>query len=167
MNLKVQLLYRILFIAIICLTASAFYVLYQTDKQAISEANFTVNRIEQQMRSQLLKMFSRHDFSSAFPNTDLWPDINSLSGSCIQFLSKSQHRQRSLCNQTVAEEQSWPIWFDSLYQSIFSPSFEITKNISFNAMTYGTVLVTLNKHLETARAWTNLQEVIGVTMPIS
>ena len=162
MNLKVQLLYRILFIAIICLTASAFYVLYQTDKQAISEANFTVNRIEQQMRSQLLKMFSRHDFSSAFPNTDLWPDINSLSGSCIQFLSKSQHRQRSLCNQSVAEEQSWPIWFDSLYQSIFSPDFEITKNISFNAMTYGTVLVTLNKHLETARAWNNLQAVIGV-----
>lgn len=162
MNLKVQLLYRILLIAIICLTASASYVLYQTDKQAIFEANFTINRIEQQMRAQLLQMFTRHDFSSAFPNTELWPDINSLSGSCIQFLSKSQHRQRSLCNQTMTEEQSWPIWFDSLYQTVFSPDFEIKKNISFNAVTYGAILVTLNKHLETARAWNNLRAVIGV-----
>ncbi|NQY26583.1 MAG: sensor histidine kinase [Piscirickettsiaceae bacterium] len=162
MNLKVQLLYRLLLIAIICLTASAFYVLYQTDKQAISEANFTINSIEQQMRTQLLTMFSRYDFSSSFPNTEHWSDSNNLSGSCIQFSSKSRHRERSLCKKIIIKDPSWPIWFDTLYQQLFSPNFEIKKNISFNAVSYGVILVTLNSQLETARAWNNLRAVIDV-----
>lgn len=162
MNLKKQLFFRILFIAVICLTASAFYVLYQTDQQAISEANFTAARIEKQVNSQLLQMFTRHELSSVFPNTELWPDINSVSGSCIQFLSRSENRRRNLCQQITEAERTWPVWFGSLYQRLFSPNFEVKKNISFNIMTYGSILVTLNTRIETARAWNNLRAVIGV-----
>ncbi|RLA00164.1 MAG: sensor histidine kinase [Gammaproteobacteria bacterium] len=162
MNLKVQLLYRILFIAIICLMTSASYVLYQTDKQAMSEANFTAQLIEKQVRGQLLTMFSHNDFSSTFPNTELWPDINGVSGSCIQFLSRSEKRRRNLCNQTVESERTWPGWFGTLYQQFFSPDFEVKKDISFNAMAYGSILVTLNTRIETARAWNNLRSIIGV-----
>lgn len=162
MNLKKQLFFRILFIAVICLTASAFYVLYQTDQQAISEANFTASRIEKQVNSQLLQMFTRHDLSSVFPNTELWPDINSVSGSCIQFLSRSENRRRNLCQQITEAERTWPIWFGTLYQRFFSPDFEVKKNISFNIMTYGSILVTLNTRIETARAWNNLRAVLGV-----
>jgi two-component system, NarL family, sensor histidine kinase UhpB len=162
MNLKIQLFYRILLIAVFCLTASAFYVLHQTDKQAMSEASSAAHRIEKQMKDQLLQMFTRNDFSSTFPNTELWPDINSFSGSCIQFLSNSQNRQRSLCEQAIEEERTWPIWFGTLYQQFFNPAFEVKKDISFNAVTYGSILVTLNTHFETARAWNNLQAVIGV-----
>ncbi len=162
MNLKKQLFFRILFIAVICLAASAFYVLYQTDQQAISEANFTADRIEKQVNSQLLQMFTRHDLSRTFPNTELWPDINSLSGSCIQFLSRSESRRRNLCQQIIEAERTWPVWFGSLYQRLFSPDFEVKKNISFNIMTYGSILVTLNTRIETSRAWNNLRAVIDV-----
>jgi len=162
MNLKVQLLYRILLIAIICLMASASYVLYETDKQARSEANFTAQLIEKQVRKQLLTMFSHNDFSSTFPNTELWPDINGVSGSCIQFLSRSENRRRNICNQTLEAERTWPVWFGTLYQQFFSPDFEVKKNISFNAMAYGSILVTLNTRIETARAWNNLRSIIGV-----
>ncbi len=162
MNLKRQLLYRILFIAIICLAASALYVLYQTKQQAISEATFTANSIEKQMNAQLLQMFSRYESSDSFPNTDLWPDINGLSGLCIQFLSLSENRQRKLCNQTITTKQTWPNWFGSLYQQFFAPNFEVKKNIYFNALAYGSILVSLNPHIQTARAWNNLQAVIGV-----
>ncbi|NOQ93980.1 MAG: sensor histidine kinase [Methylophaga sp.] len=162
MNLKKQLFFRILFVAVLCLASSAFYVLYQTDQQAISEANFTADRIEKQVNSQLLQMFTRHDLSRTFPNTELWPDINSVSGSCIQFLSRSENRRRNLCQQIIEAERTWPAWFGNLYQQIFSPDFEIQKNISFNIMTYGSILVTLNTRIETARAWNNLQAIIGV-----
>jgi len=162
MNLKKQLFFRILFIAVICLTASAFYVLYQTDQQAISEANFTADRIEKQVNSQLLQMFTRHDLSRTFPNTELWPDINSVSGSCIQFLSRSENRRRNLCQKIIEAERTWPAWFSSVYQQLFSPDFEVKKNISFNIMSYGSILVTLNTRIETARAWTNLRAVIDV-----
>jgi len=162
MNLKKQLFFRIFFVAIICLVSSAFYVLYQTDQQAISEANFTADRIEKQVNSQLLQMFTRHDLSSTFPNTKLWPDINSVSGSCIQFLSRAENRRRNLCQQIIEAERTWPIWFGSLYQHFFSPDFEIQKNISFNIMSYGSILVTLNTRIEIARAWNNLRAIIGV-----
>lgn len=162
MNLKKQLFFRILFIAVICLAASAFYVLYQTDQQAISEANFTADRIEKQVNKQLLQMFTRHDLSSTFPNTELWPDINSVSGSCIQFLSRSENRRRNLCQQIIEAERTWPTWFGSLYQQLFSPDFEIQKNISFNIMSYGSIMVTLNSRIEIARAWNNLRAVIDV-----
>ncbi|NQZ53154.1 MAG: sensor histidine kinase [Piscirickettsiaceae bacterium] len=162
MNLKIQLLYRILFIAVLCLMASAFYVLHQTDQQAISEANLTANRIENQLDKQLLQMFTRYDYSNTFPNTKLWPDTNGLAGSCIQFLSRDQNRHRNLCNQAIETERNWPIWFGSLYQHLFSPYFEVKKDISFNAITYGSVVITLNGHIETARAWNNLRAVIDV-----
>jgi len=162
MNLKKQLFFRILFVAIICLAASAFYVLYQTDQQAISEAEFTANRIEKQVNNQLLEMFTRHDLSRRFPNTELWPDINNVSGSCIQFLSRSENRRRNLCHQVIEAERTWPAWFGNLYQQLFSPDFEIQKNISFNIMTYGSILVTLNARIEIARAWNNLRAIIGV-----
>lgn len=162
MNLKVQLLYRILFIAVICLSASAFYVLNQTDKQAQSEANLTATKIHTQVNRQLLQMFSRYDLSSTFPNTDLWPDINGMSGSCIQFLSRYENRRRNLCDETIEAERTWPSWFGSLYQRLFSPDFEVKKTVSFNAMTYGSIVVTLNSRIEIARAWNTLRSVIGV-----
>jgi len=162
MNLKKQLFFRILFIAVIYLAASAFYVLYQTDQQAISEANFTADRIEKQVNNQLLQMFTRHDLSRPFPNTELWPDNNGLSGSCIQFLSRAENRRRNLCQQIIEAERTWPSWFGNLYQQLFSPDFEVQKNISFNIMSYGSILVTLNSRIETARAWNNLRAVIDV-----
>ena len=162
MNLKKQLFFRILFVAVMCLASSAFYVLYQTDQQAISEANFTANRIEKQINNQLLQMFTRHDLSRTFPNTELWPDINSISGSCIQFLSRSENRRRNLCHKIIEAERTWPVWFGDVYQQLFSPDFEVQKNISFNIMTYGSILITLNKRIETARAWNNLRAIIGV-----
>ena len=162
MNLKIHLFSRILLIALICLISSAFYVLYQTDKQAKTEANFTASRIGDQVKTQMLQMFARNDFSSPFPNTELWPDINNLSGSCIQFLSRSNKRSRNLCQQITEAERTWPIWFGSLYLQLFSPNFEVKKVFSFNAMTYGAIVVTLNTRIETARAWNNLRAVIGV-----
>ncbi|HEC60465.1 hypothetical protein LCGC14_0625220 [marine sediment metagenome] len=162
MNLKIHLFSRILLIALICLISSAFYVLYQTDKQAKHEANFTASRISDQVKTQMLQMFARNDFSSPFPNTELWPDINNLSGSCIQFLSRSNKRSRNLCQQITEAERTWPVWFGTLYQHLFSPDFEVRKVFSFNAMTYGSIVVTSNTRIETARAWNNLRAVIGV-----
>lgn len=162
MNLQAQLLARILLIALACLIASAWYVLYQTNKQAIFEAEQTAKRIETQTRQQLLEMFQRYDFSRPFPDITQWRGHGGIPGSCTQFLSRTQSRQRSLCNDVVNMERNYPVWFGSLYGELFNPDFEVRKNVNFNAIKYGTVLVTLNVQMETARAWTNLQAVIGV-----
>jgi len=162
MNLQAQLLARILLIALICLFSSAWYVLYQTNQQAVFEAEQTAKRIERQTRQQLLDMYQRYDFSRPFPDVNLWRGIGSIPGSCTQFLSRTQSRQRSLCNDVTEPDRKYPGWFGSLYKQFFTPGLEVRHSVNFNAIKYGTVLVTLNVHMETARAWNNLRAVIGV-----
>lgn len=162
MNLKAQLLVRILLIALVCLMGSAWYVLYQTDKQAIFEAKQTANRIERQTRQQMLQMFQRYDYSRPFPDINQWRGISGVPGSCTQFLSRTQSRERSLCNDMPDLETTYPNWFGSLYQQFFNPDYEVRTPVNFNALRYGTVLVTLNVQIETTRAWNNLRAVIGV-----
>lgn len=162
MNLQAQLFARILLIAFICLSASAWYVLYQTDKQSIFEAEQTALRIERQTRQQLLEMFQRYDFSRSFPDVNRWRGISGVPGSCTQFLSRTQSRQRNLCNDMEQESPRYPEWFGRFYAQFFSPDFEAREAVNFNAIKYGTVLVTLNVQMETNRAWSNLRAVIGV-----
>ncbi|MEC9314172.1 MAG: sensor histidine kinase, partial [Pseudomonadota bacterium] len=124
MNLKAQLLVRILLIALVCLMGSAWYVLYQTDKQAIFEAKQTANRIERQTRQQMLQMFQRYDFSRPFPDVNQWRGIGGVPGSCTQFLSRTQSRERSLCNDMPDLKTTYPNWFGNVYQQFFNPDYE-------------------------------------------
>ena len=162
MNLQLQLFVRILIIAVICIVSSAWYVLYQTNQQALNEAEATASRIEHQIRQQLLQMFQRYDFTQSFPDIGLWNKIDSVPGSCTQFLSRTQSRQRSLCNATQASNKDYPIWFGHFYTQFFNPGVEVKRSVNFNAIKYGTILVTLNVDIETARAWHNLQAALGV-----
>lgn len=162
MNLKARLFVYILLIALVCLTTSAYYVLYQTDRQALFEANQTAMRIERQLKEQLLEMFQRYDLSRQFPDADSWQEIQEIPGSCIQFLSRSQSRQRSLCNEGSEADTNYPGWFGALYGHLFHPDLEVRKAVNFNAMQYGTILVSLNVQMETARAWSNLRAVIDI-----
>ncbi len=162
MNLQKQLLMRIVLIALLCISGSAVYVMYQTNKQAISEANLMASTIQKQLRSQLLTMFTRIDNTTSFPNTEHWPELNGLSGACIHFISLTQSRERNLCDTSLDNHAGWPIWFGSLYEELFNPDYEVKRGVSFNAMAYGAVVVKLNANLEKARAWNNLQAVIDV-----
>ncbi|MDO8825908.1 histidine kinase [Methylophaga sp.] len=162
MNLRLQLFFRIMLIGFVCLLGSAGYVLYQTDQQAKLEADLTALRIEKQLTQQLLKMFSRYDYSVAFPDTDILQQLNGVPGSCVQFLSRTESRRRSLCNEVIHDEARWPQWFGNIYQKLFQPNYEASRRFSFNAITYGNILVSLNVETEIARAWSNLRAVFGI-----
>lgn len=162
MNLRPLLFLHILLIAAVCLFGSAWYVLYQTDRQARFEAEQTAMRIEKQLKQQLLEMFRRYNLARPFPDAGLWQNNQGVPGSCVQFISTTQSRQRSLCNEGVDEAASYPTWFGEIYGRFFRPDLEIRRTVHFNAMTYGTILVSLNVHMETTRAWNNLRAVIDV-----
>ena len=162
MNLRLQLFFRIMFIGFVCLGCSAGYVLYQTDEQARIETDLTALRIEKQLGRQLLEMFSRYDYRQGFPNSEVLQQLNGIPGSCVQFLSRTESRRRSMCNDVAHGEPRWPLWFGQLYQKLFQPDYEASRRLSFHAMTYGTILVSLNVETETARAWSNLRAVIGI-----
>lgn len=162
MNLKLQLFARILLIALLSVLMSAAYVLYQTNQQSIMQADSTAKRINQHMTEELLRNFSRYDYRTPFPNAGLWGDISGLPGSCVQFLSRTESRRRSLCSEVNEADRTWPRWFGTLYDHLFQPDYEASRRFFFNSITYGTILVSLNRQVETSRAWHNLQAVIGI-----
>jgi two-component system, NarL family, sensor histidine kinase UhpB len=164
MNLQLSLIIRIVLIAFSCLIANATYVLYQNNQHAKQQAVETVNRIEKEIRTQLNRIYQGHDHSSSFPDANLWKSINGLPGSCIQFESISSSRQRYICNEETTLQQSWPSWFGNMYEQFFDPGFEVERRVMFQALSFGSIIVTLNKHTEIARAWTNLQGLMGLTL---
>jgi len=164
MNLQLSLIIRIVFIAFICLVANATYVLYQNDQHAKQQAAETVNRIEKKIHTQLQRIYEGHDHSTSFPDVSLWQGINGLPGSCIQFESISSSRQRFVCNEEYIENPTWPAWFGNLYQYAFDPEFEIEREVVFQALSFGSIIVTLNQHAEISQAWTKLQGLMGLTV---
>ena len=164
MNLQLSLIIRIVLIAFTCLVANAAYVLYQNDQHAKQQAADTVNRIEKKIQTQLKRIYEGHDHSTSFPDVSLWQGINGLPGSCIQFESISSSRQRFVCNEASIDNQSWPTWFGNIYQHAFNPEFEVEKEVVFQALSFGSVIVTLNQQIEISRAWKNLQGLMGLTI---
>lgn len=164
MNLQLSLIIRIVLIAFVCLVANATYVLYQNDQHAKKQTTDTVNRIEKEIQTQLQRIYEGHDHSTSFPDITLWQGINGLPGSCIQFESISSSRQRYICNEETAQQQSWPNWFGNVYEQLFEPAYEIERKVVFQALSFGSIIVTLNTHAEISRAWNNLQGLMGLTI---
>ncbi len=164
MNLQLSLIIRIVLVAFICLVANAAYVLYQNDQHAKKQAIDTTQRIEKAIQTQLQRIYDGHDHSTNFPDSALWQSINGLPGSCIQFESISSSRQRFVCNEASIDNQTWPTWFGNIYQHAFNPEFEVEKEVVFQALSFGSVIVTLNQQIEISRAWKNLQGLMGLTI---
>ncbi|WP_430009450.1 histidine kinase [Methylophaga lonarensis] len=164
MNLQLSLLLRIVLITLICLLASASYVVYQTDHLARQEAVSTAERIDRELYQQIKRIHQGYDHAEAFPDIRLWQGINGLPGSCISFESISSRRQRNLCQEVDLENRDWPLWFGQLYQQLFNPHFEVEREVVYNAFSYGRIIISLNQQAEISRAWQNLQSLMGVTM---
>jgi hypothetical protein len=125
MNLKFHLLSRIIVIAVICLIATAGYVLYQADRQAILDTQVTAESIDKQLELQLLRIDAGFGQPERFPDFDLWKETSIMSGICIHYLSEDGNLRRSICNGAEITSRIWPTWFESFYRWAFHPGFEM------------------------------------------
>lgn len=164
MGLRISLIIRIILVALICLMASATYVMYETDRYAKQQAADTADRIHSEIDLQFKQIYKGYAHAEGFPNTELWQGINGLPGSCIQFVSRSNHQQRHICNQSSSENKSWPLWFGKIYEHFFDPDYEVEHRVGFFALYIGTIVVTLNKDVELSRAWRSLKGLMGLTI---
>jgi two-component system sensor histidine kinase UhpB len=159
MNLKLHLLSRIILIAVICLVATAVYVLYQADRQAILETRLTAESIDKQLELQLLRINADFGQSERFPDFDLWKETHVVSGLCISYQSANSNLKRSICNGTKIGSKIWPNWFEYVYRWAFNPGFEVKRQVVFNGHVQGSVIVEPSAEVEMANAW---HEVCGL-----
>jgi len=163
MNLKFHLLSRIVLIAGTCLIATAAYVLYQADQQAILDTQVTAESIDKQLELQLLHIDAGFAQPERFPDFNLWKETSTASGVCISYLSTNDSLSRNICQGAKITSRSWPIWFASFYQWAFHPGLEVARPVEFKGQIHGSVIVAPNAEMEIASAWQNISNLMGLS----
>ena len=163
MNLKFHLLSRIVLIAVICLIATAAYVLYQADQQAILETQVTAESIDKQLEIQLMRIDAGFGQPERFPDFDLWKETGAVSGVCVSYLSANSSLKRSICIGEKITSRICPAWFESFYQWAFHPGFEVVRKVAFNGQVHGSLVVTPSAEMGIASAWQAIRGLMGLS----
>jgi two-component system, NarL family, sensor histidine kinase UhpB len=163
MNLKFHLLSRIVLIGLICLVATATWVLHQADRASRDQAQATADSIGRQLEMQLLRINAGFDLAARFPDQGLWQQINTISGTCVRFMPASGDQARSVCSGGKAPARSRPEWFENFYRWAFAPGAETKRPIVFHGRVYGTVVVTPGADMDIAEAWQQLRGLMGLS----
>ena len=163
MNLQFHLLSRITVVALICLLATATYVLYRSDRQARQATQITADSLGKQLEIQLFRINAGVGQSNQFPDFDLWKQTGRAPGICVRFVSADSAAIRSLCNGAKLAGLNWPHGFETFYRRLLNPGFEITRPIAFNSRVYGSLTVTPSAEMEIAQAWENIRSLLGLS----
>lgn len=116
MNLQFHLLSRITVVALICLLATATYVLYHSDRQARQATQITADSLGKQLEMQLFRINAGVGQVNQFPDFDLWKQTGSVPGVCVRFVAADSAAARSLCNGTNLVGLNWPDSFETFYR---------------------------------------------------
>ncbi len=162
MNLQFHLLSRITVAALLCLLATATYVLYHSDRQARQATQVIAESLGKQLELQLLRIDAGIGQANQFPDFDLWKQTGSVPGICVRFVS-TDGAARSLCNGVKPVVLNWPVGFETFYRRFFSPGFDITRPIAFNGRLYGSLTVTPSAEMEMAQTWDDIRSLLGLS----
>lgn len=163
MNLKVHLLLQIALVAIVCLMATAAYVLYQADRQVKQESRMTADSLGKQLEIQLLRIDAKIEQPSHFPDFDLWKQTHMQAGICIRYISIDKENTYGLCQGENLSRSRRPKIFEKIYRRAFNPGFEVSRPISFKGREYGSITVIPNVEMELARAWDSIVGLLGLS----
>jgi two-component system, NarL family, sensor histidine kinase UhpB len=163
MNLKLHLLLQIVAVAMICLMATAAYVLQQADLQIKQESRMTVESLGKQLEVQLFRIDAGYGSHNHFPDFELWKQTHGISGICIRYISKDNESSHGICQGSELPDKHWPDIFEKIYRQLFTPGFEVSRSISYNGRNYGSLTVTPNAEMEIARAWDSVAGLFGLS----
>ena len=163
MNLQIHLLSRITIVALICLLATATYVLYHCNRQARQATETVADSLGRQLEMQLFRINAGVGQVNQFPDFDLWKQTGSVPGICVSFVAAGSATARSLCNDTNSADVQWPVGFETFYRWFFNPGYEITRPIVYNGRLYGGLTVTPSAAMEIAQAWENISSLLGLS----
>lgn len=164
MNLKLDLMLRIVLVAAACLAATAAFVLYQSNVEARSKTSTTAETLVRQLDFQLQRIAVSSDLPERFPDLALWADSSGATGLCVRFNGIKGGTSRSICRGGYSSAPSWPGWFEALYRSAFHPGMPVVRQVAFSGRTYGTVTVTPDAESAVARAWKDLRELLTLSL---
>lgn len=163
MNLKLHLLLQIAAVAMICLMATAVYVLQQANQQIKLESLMTAESLDKQLEVQLFRIDAGYRSPNHFPDFELWKQTHNVSGICVRYLSKNNEFAHGICQGSELPNKRWPDTFEKIYRRIFNPGSEISRSITFNGRNYGSIAVTPNAEMELVKAWDSVAGLLSLS----
>lgn len=163
MNLQFHLISRITVVGLICLLATAAYALYRSERQSGQAAQTTAESLTKQLEFQLLRINAGFGQADQFPDFTLWKQTANAPGICLRFVAGEGSINRGLCNGASWFDHSWPDGFEIFYRKFFNRGFEITRSIAYKGRVYGVLTVTPSAEMKIARAWENIQSLLGLS----
>lgn len=163
MNLKHQLIVRIVLIALASLIAVAVYALRQAHAESQRQAQATTATLVKQLQFQLLRIDAGFGDPKAFPDFSLWQAYSATPGTCIRFMAAHRPTVRSACTGDALLGEPGPRLFADGYRQWFKPGLPIIQPILYNHVKHGELQVTVNDRLEIAGAYADLTQLLGLS----
>ncbi len=161
MNLKFQLLLRILLVSTLSAATVTGYILWTAQHDATNTAAVTAERLARQLSLQLLRISTGTDLPERFPDAGLFEPVRNM-GVCARYTDNSGQTLTATC---IGVDPSivWPQWFGLVYRRLFDVSEEITRSVMLNGQQHGKVTVTQDAEQAIALAWRALCESLTLT----
>lgn len=163
MNLLPHLLLRIIAVVLLCLLATASYLLHDSDQAAQQASLRMADSLSKQLSVQPLRMGTGFGAEMPFPDFSLWKQTNHAPGVCVDFVAADSNKSYSLCNGEDMVDGEVPSGFANVYRWFFKPGLTITKTLHYNNKDYGVLSVTPSTDLEIAGAWDNIRRLLGLS----
>lgn len=163
MNLQVHLMSRITLVALLCLCASAAYVVLQSNRQASASTQNISASLSKQLELQLWRSNAGFNAGKQFPDFELWKQTTSVPGVCVRFVGVD-HSTRSLCTGANQTKIAYPEIFQRLYHSCLQPGEPVRQTITYNRNVYGELTVTPSAEMEVSQAWNDLGHLLGLSI---
>ncbi|MDP2902047.1 MAG: histidine kinase [Methylovulum sp.] len=164
MNLLRHLLLRIVAVALLCLLATAAFVLFSSDRVAKQATLRIIGSLGKQISFQQLQMSAGFGGTTPFPDFSLWKQTRNTTGICVSFVAIDSQQTYSLCNGTDFPPASVPRYFETLYRWFFNPGLAVRQTISFKGRDYGVLTVAANAEMEIIQAWDNIRRLLGLSV---
>lgn len=163
MSLNFHLLTRITLVAVICLMATIFAVIYQADRQTQLSINKTADSIAKQLQVQLFRIDAGSDQPGHFPDLELWKQTRLAPGICIRYTATDAKVNNGICLGPESPLQAWPKLFEQLYRYLFIPDLQTSRTIHFKNTDYGSITVSASPEMSLARVWENVISLISLS----
>ena len=162
-DLKWSLMWRVAVVALLCFLAGAAIALYRADQEAIEVNRSVGNTVGKHLELQLLRIDSALDVRERFPDADaVLADVTSP-GQCVQVVDTAGKVIRSYCVGYISSGHKAPAWFAALFRLTLGPGIQYERVITHKGNAFGTVVVSSDAAEVTARAWSDISRMLGLS----
>lgn len=162
MSLLSRLLLRFVLVTVLCLAATAFWIVHETSRNLADEAVVSATRVASHLARQPGLGSAEVGRRLPAPDWEAMPAILTIMpGICVEIAIRAEANQR-LCSGWDGFGDEAPAWFRSLFDLVSDPSAPALRSVDYRGRTIGTVRAHASPDSASIRAWRQVRLTVGI-----